>query len=180
MGKRSEFPKIEKDAYMTTDLRAVRPLLDYYGESHFPFHYYEPCVGNGDLVNLLGRDNCVGSSDDERDARTEKYETTAKYFVTNPPWTVDLLHPIIENLRMQKPTWLLFYSDWMFTAQSSPYMKFCRVVLPIGRLVWIPGTTVSGKDNCAWYLFEEHETYTTFIPKLPSLGRGKRNKKVKE
>lgn len=164
MGKRSDFEKIPKDRYMTTDARAVRPLLDYYGARRPP--YYEPCVGNGDLVNLLGRFPCVGSSDEELDARTAQYNTNASFFITNPPWTVDLLHPIIDNLRRQLPTWLLFYSDWMFTAQSNPYMKFCKVVLPIGRLRWIPGTKVSGKDNCAWYLFVDYETECTFIPKL--------------
>lgn len=170
MGKRSDFPKIGKDAYMTTDPRAVRPLLDYYQNSYFT--YYEPCVGNGDLVNLLTPiGKCVGSSDTEMDARKYQYETDAKYFVTNPPWTREILHPIIENLRTQLPTWLLFDSDWMFTAQSSPYMQYCKLVLPIGRLKWIPGTTDVGKDNCAWYLFVDYKVTCTFIPKLPRLNK---------
>lgn len=172
MGKRSNFKKIEKDAYMTFDPRAVRPLLSYYNSSYFPFHYYEPCVGRGDLINLLQGNNCVGSSDIEKDATTTQYETDAEYFVTNPPWTREILHLIIDNLRVQLPTWLLFDADWMFTAQSAPYMKFCKTVLPIGRLRWIPGTTDVGKDNCAWYLFQKYETSTTFVPKLESL-RGK-------
>ena len=166
MGKRSNFEKIPKDKYMTTDARAVRPLIDYFG--NIKFSYYEPCVGNGDLIGLLDGEGkwCVGYSDEEKDARTFQYRTNADYFVTNPPWTVDLLHPIIDNLRKQLPTWLLFYSDWMFTAQSRPFMKFCKTILPVGRLVWIPGTRVSGKDNCAWYLFVDYETECTFIPKL--------------
>lgn len=169
MGKRSDFPKVEKDAYMTTDKRAVRPLLDYY--KGIPFSYYEPCVGEKDLINLLagfGR-VCVGHSDSELDARITKYNTDADFFVTNPPWTRDILHPIIDNLRRQLPTWLLFDADWMFTAQSNPYMKFCKVVLPVGRLKWIPGTTDVGKDNCAWYLFVDRETPCTFVPKLERL-----------
>jgi hypothetical protein len=166
MGKRSNFEKIEKDAYMTTDPRAVRPLFDYYNESHFPFTYYEPCVGNGDLIGLLAGTNCVGYSDIEKDARSYQYKTDAKFFITNPPWTRPILHPIIDSLRLQRPTWLLFDADWMFTAQSNPYMKYCRVVLPIGRLKWISGTTDVGKDNCAWYLFVDCETKCTFIPKL--------------
>lgn len=167
MGKRSNFPKIDKDAYMTTDSRAVRPLLNYYGDKKLC--YYEPCVGKGDLIELLDSWWCVGHSDLEKDARIFQYKTSADYFVTNPPWTRDILHPIIENLRNQLPTWLLFDADWMFTAQSHNYMKFCKVVLPIGRLKWIPGTTDVGKDNCAWYLFVKHETTCTFYPKLESL-----------
>jgi len=162
MGKRSDFPKIDKDAYMTTDARAVRPLLDYLGPSKYS--YYEPCVGNGDLVKLLnGHHHCIGSSDIEMDARTSQYETDALCFITNPPWTREILHPIIENLRKQLPTWLLFDADWMFTAQSNPYMKFCRLVLPVGRLKWIPGSNNTGKDNCAWYLFVYDKTPCTFI-----------------
>jgi hypothetical protein len=167
MGKRSDFERIEKDAYMTTDPRAVRPLLEFYGGvSH---KYYEPCVGNGDLVKLLGWE-CVGFSDDEIDARTHKYHTmSADYFITNPPWSRDMLHPIINNLRKQLPTWLLFDSDWMFTAQSSQYMKYCQFVIPVGRLKWIPDSNNTGKDNCAWYLFIDKETPCTFIPKLDRL-----------
>ena len=170
MGKRSSgtFERIEKDAYMTTDRRAVRPLIEFYGGSWL--EYYEPCVGNGDLVRLLsGWSKCVGSSDTELDARYTTYETTADFFVTNPPWSRELLHPIIDNLRRQLPTWLLFDSDWMFTAQSNPYMKFCKAVLPIGRLKWIPGSNHTGKDNCAWYLFVGSETPCTLFPKLEAL-----------
>jgi len=168
MGKRSNFPKIPKDAYMTTDWRAIRPLAHYYQNSFLS--YYEPCAGKGDLINLLEQVGaCVGSSDDELDARFTQYQTTAQYFITNPPWSRELLHPIIENLRKQKPTWLLFDADWMLTAQSAPYMKFCKTVLPVGRLKWIPGSEHTGKDNCAWYLFVSYEADCTFVPKLPRL-----------
>lgn len=165
MGKRSNFERVEKDAYMTTDARAARPLLEYYGAVKFSF--YEPCAGNCDLIELLSDWQCVGYSDDEIDARNHNYHAvSADYFITNPPWSREILHPIINNLRMQLPTWLLFDADWMFTAQSNPYMKFCKTVIPVGRLKWIPGSNNTGKDNCAWYLFVDHETECTFIPKL--------------
>ena len=160
---------------MTTDPRAVRPLFDFIADAYIRF--YEPCVGNGDLVNLIERyaiGECVGRSDIELDARSTQYTTSAKCFITNPPWTREILHPIINNLRRQLPTWLLFDSDWMFTAQSNPYMQYCKIILPVGRLKWIPGTTDVGKDNCAWYLFVDYQTDTTFVPKLPELPRRKR------
>lgn len=165
MGKRSDFPKISKDAYMTFDPRATRPLLPILRPS---LTYYEPCVGNGDLIRLLSDFKCVGSSDIELDARTTQYNTDAECFITNPPWTRKILHPIIENLRVQRPTWLLFDAAWMFTAQSAPYMPFCRAVIAVGRLRWIPETTMDGKDDCAWYLFDKL-VYgrTIFIPRLP-------------
>ena len=30
----------------------------------------------------------------------------------------------------------------------------CSDILPIGRQIWIPGTTMHGKDNAAWYRFD--------------------------
>lgn len=167
MGKRSNFEKIEKDAYMTTDPRASAPLLRYFESECESPSYYEPCVGNGDLVRLLQPLVCVGSSDEEKDARCTNYKTgQAKYFITNPPWSRKLLHPIIDNLRRQLPTWLLFDSDWMFTAQSAPYMKYCHAIIPVGRLRWMPGTTMDGKDNCAWYLFDKYPSRCLFVPRI--------------
>lgn len=164
MGKRSDFEKISKDKYYTFDLRAGARL-----KSHIPadITYYEPCVGKGDLIKNLAPIVCVGSSDDELDARSHKYDTQADCFITNPPWSRDLLHPIIDNLRVQRPTWLLFDADWMHTLQAEPYLKYCQTILSVGRLLWIPGTTVTGKDNVAWYLFVDREVETVFYSRLP-------------
>ena len=159
MGKRSDFEKVEKDKYYTTDFRAVAPLIDFVAGCT----YYEPCAGNGDLINLLVSAICLGSSDEELDARTTKYDTKAEYFITNPPWTRNLLHPIIENLRGQKPTWLLFDSDWMFTKQSEQYIKYCEKIIAVGRVRWIADSKYDGKDNCAWYFFVDHPTTTQFF-----------------
>lgn len=162
MGKRSNFKRIDKDAYLTIDPRATQPLLDYLGVG---ITYYEPCYGKGNLVELLRGFICVGYSDLEEDARITIYETKAEYFITNPPWSRKLLHPIIENLRVQLPTWLLFDADWMHTQQAIPYMEYCKTIVSVGRLKWMPGTTMDGVDNCAWYLFINHKTDCTFIPR---------------
>lgn len=159
MGKRSNFDRIDKDAYMTIDSRAVEPLVNYLGEN---ITYYEPCVGDGDLIRLLPY-GCIGQSDLEKDARNTKYSTNAEYFITNPPWSRKLLHPIIDNLRIQFPTWLLFDADWMHTQQAIPYMEYCKTIISVGRIRWIPNTKVDGKDNCAWYLFVDSKTDCTFI-----------------
>jgi len=177
MGKRSDFEKIPKDAYMTTDPRAVKPLLDYLDFTQKVFleqsgeriTYYEPCVGDGSLVKLLEEYTCIGQSDEEMDARSFQYidyfPRDFDFFITNPPWTRKLLHPIIENLRVQKPTWLLFDADWMHTQQAIPFLRYCKTIISVGRLKWIPGSTMDGKDNCAWYLFVDMETDCTFIPR---------------
>lgn len=159
MGKRSDFERVEKDAYQTFDPRAVAPLKAHLGIGNLS--YYEPCVGEGKLVELLKPLKCVGASDEELDARTTQYKTDAEYFITNPPWSRDLLHPIIENLRTQLPTWLLFDADWMHTRQSAPYMKYCEKIISVGRVRWIPGTKVDGKDNTAWYLFIKYKPLRT-------------------
>lgn len=164
MGKRSNFKKIDKDAYLTIDPRAAQHLMEYLGHNVL---YYEPCYGKGNLVELLSSFFCVGYSDVEKDARTTIYNTSAKYFITNPPWTREILHPIIDNLRSQLPTWLLFDADWMHTRQAAPYLKYCKTIISVGRLLWIPDTTMTGKDNCAWYLFINQETSCTFIPRKP-------------
>lgn len=167
MSKRTNYPRIDKDAYMTTDSRAVTPLFSYLsktlGKNVF---YYEPCVGDGSLVKLLSSEfECVGQSDLEKDAQTTQYETNADFFITNPPWSRDLLHPIIENLRNQLPTWLLFDADWMHTQQAIPYIKYCKTIVSVGRLKWFVGTKHDPMDNCAWYLFDKEETTCTFIPR---------------
>lgn len=163
MGKRSNYKRIDKDAYMTTDPRATLPLIEHIGSGVL---YYEPCVGNGDLINLMPQFYCVGRSDEEKDARTYQYETNAQCFITNPPWSRNLLHPIIENLRNQLPTWLLFDADWMHTQQAIPYLGYCKTILSVGRLKWFPGTKHDPMDNCVWYLFIDKKTQTTFVPRF--------------
>ncbi len=162
MSKRSNFDRIEKDAYMTIDSRAVSPLVGFFASD---LRYYEPCVGNGSLVRLLNKFVCIGSSDIEKDARTTQYNTDADCFITNPPWSRNLLHPIIDNLRKQLPTWLLFDADWMHTQQAIPYMQYCQTIISVGRLRWIPNTNMDGKDNCAWYLFGKNISKCEFIPR---------------
>lgn len=166
MGKRSKFKRIDKDAYMTIESRAVLPLVNYHGNGDV--RYYEPCVGDRSLVKLLSTSSfvCNGHSDLEKDARVTQYElSNVDCFITNPPWSRKLLHPIIDNLRVQRPTWLLFDADWMHTQQAKPYLEYCKTIISVGRLIWIPGTTMTGKDNCAWYLFVKNKTRCTFIPR---------------
>jgi hypothetical protein len=158
MGKRSNFERIEKDFYRTP-WEAVLPLL-----SHLPgnIRYIEPCCGDGALIGHLNR-NCVRSFDLETDARAYRLDTDADYFITNPPWTREVLHPIIENLCEQLPTWLLFDADWMHTKQSSELMVHCSTIVSVGRVKWIPGSKMTGKDNCCWYLFHKGTNGTRFV-----------------
>lgn len=157
MGKRSSFKRRKNDAY-ATPYEAVLPLLPFLAPET---HYIEPCEGEGDLISHLARHGhfSVIASDitDGIDARVTEYPSPdfVTCFITNPPWTREILHPIINNLRRQKPTWLLFDADWMHTKQARPFLPFCHAIVSVGRVKWIPDSPYTGKDNCCWYLFDD-------------------------
>lgn len=159
MGKRSDFERIDKDFYRTIDPRAVAALVPHLEPET---RFCEPCAGAGDLMDQLmalghvcarARDIAPQRDDIEQKDALTTLTGNIDCFITNPPWSRHILHPLIEFLSAQHPTWLLFDADWAHTKQSAPYMRFCTDIVSVGRLIWIPGTTTSGKDNCAWYRF---------------------------
>ena len=168
MGKRSDFERVERDFYPTPEA-AVLPLLPHLRKQT---RYIEPCVGDGALIKTLASvgghaawysfdinpqvDAGFNRKDDATTFQLREVRPIADCFITNPPWDRKILHPIIENLSAQLPTWLLFDADWMHTKQSVPYMKWCSRIVSVGRVKWIPDSKMTGKDNCAWYLFDQH------------------------
>lgn len=87
--------------------------------------------------------------------------------ITNPPWSRTLLHALILHLRtLDIPAWLLIDANWMFTGQAIPYLKYCRTIATVGRVKWIPGTKMTGKDDAAWFLFLPYQTNTRFFGKM--------------
>lgn len=169
MGKRSNFKRRPQDEYDTPET-AVIPLL-----SHLPrkFIYCEPCVGSGDLWRAISKhkeayaimsdirlrgEMVFSNSCKEKDALKMLPSELADvdYIITNPPWTREILHPMIEHFAAIKPTWLLFDADWMHTKQATPYLRLCQKIVSVGRVKWIPDSPHTGKDNCAWYLFDSH------------------------
>lgn len=168
MAKRSSgtFERVEKDFYATIDPRATEMLHRVITAPGQPesVKYYEPCAGQGDLIKLIEQNcptaQCVGSSDistgkDAFDLTSDDLEG-ADCIITNPPWSRNLLHDMIIHFKDLKPTFLLFDADWAMNKSSVPYLEYCYGIYPIGRLKWIPGTTMQSKDNCAWYFFR-HE-----------------------
>jgi len=171
MGKRSDFERIERDYYQTP-MAAVVPLIPFLPKDRFSFA--EPCAGDGRLVKHIReltdkRGNCWLACDIEpdfegmmqKDALDVTVEDVARcdMIITNPPWdrsskSGQLLHRMIKHfLDLDKPTWLLFDSDWMQTAQARPYLPNLLAVVSIGRVKWIEGSKMTGKDNCQWHLF---------------------------
>lgn len=160
MGKRSSFERNPRDFY-ATPFEAVVPLLPHlYPSTRFT----EPCCGDGALVRHLESvgHGCVSASDimpmmdgaQTMDAMA--LEDAVVQFITNPPWDRKILHPMIDHLSSLAPTWLLIDADWAHTIQARPYLAYCRKIVAVGRVKWIPGSKMTGKDNAAWYLFDRH------------------------
>ena len=158
MGKRSSFERRERDFY-PTPAEAVLPLLAHLSPGT---RSCEPCAGDGALIDHLTAAGhvCARARDieprradiDRKDALTT-LTGNIDCFITNPPWTRAILHPLIIHLSNQHPTWLLFDADWAHTRQAAPFKDRLRRIVSVGRVKWIPDSPFTGKDNCAWYLF---------------------------
>ena len=168
MGKRSDFKRIPRDFY-PTPLTAVLPLLPHLPPSG-QLSYWEPCAGDGALIKHIPAVYISASDIEPQSPRVEKacafghqpsHRTSVDYIITNPPWDRKILHPMIEHFSAMRPTWLLFDADWMHTKQSAPFMPYLRKIVSVGRVKWIPDSKMTGKDNCAWYLFDQNVTGTT-------------------
>jgi hypothetical protein len=167
MGKRSDFERRERDFY-PTPYEAVVPLLDHLMPRTL---FVEPCAGDGVLVSHLHRHghHCVSASDIEPQDPSVKALNVfsaqigqGQCFITNPPWDRSILHQIIDHLSAQAPTWLLFDADWMHTKQAVPYLDRLEAIVSVGRVKWIAGSKMTGKDNCCWYLFRNDPYPTQF------------------
>lgn len=159
MGKRSEFIRAPKDMYPTIDDRAVLALLPHIKDIEL---YSEPCYGKGHLVEMIDRlsdARCVSYSDIDlgMDALdwTEDELCGSDAIITNPPWSRNILHPMIMHFKDLAPTYLLFDADWAHTKQALPYLKYCTDIISVGRLIWIEGTKMTGKDSVCWYRFDK-------------------------
>jgi hypothetical protein len=149
MGKRSDFPRHPRDDY-STPKEAFHPLIRFLDKD---LSIIEPCPGAGKLVRHM-REAGFAVTSVERDARTHAYHALDVQFVTNPPWTREVLHAILVNLSDQATTWLLMDADWMHLACAKPYLNRLRAIVSVGRVQWFAGSPSVGKDNSAWYRFE--------------------------
>jgi hypothetical protein len=160
MGKRSDFERVERD-YYPTPMAAVLPLLPHL-EARTRF--VEPCAGDARLIRHLEAHGheCVGAYDiepqHERVDRLDALLIDHAYdgvFITNPPWDRKILHPLILHLSSIAPTWLLFDADWPHTKQAGVFLPRLRKMVSVGRVKWIEDSKMTGKDNAAWYLFDQ-------------------------
>jgi hypothetical protein len=167
VGKRSpQFERRKQDKYRTP-LPPVRLLLP-----HLPAGtvFAEPCAGNGVLIrHLESFGHTCRFACDIRPERPSIEKLDAlhldaawlraakrmgiRMFLSNPPWSRPILHSLVEHLPTLLPTWLLFDADWIHTSQASRYIDGCAKIVSVGRVRWIPGTSMMGKDNSAWHFF---------------------------
>ena len=167
MGKRSNFARLERDFYQTPR-EAVLPLIPHLRDCRY---YAEPCVGDGALVGALHslqpKSECLWMSDLEPQFNAPRRDALdlgmtefadCDYIITNPPWDRKVLHQMINHFSAMRPTWLLFDADWVHTKQSVPFMPWLRKIVSVGRVKWIPDSKMTGKDNCAWHLFDQNAT----------------------
>jgi hypothetical protein len=152
MGKRSDFARRPMDAY-ATPYEAVLPLIPHLrGVETFA----EPCVGEWKLVAHLKRHGLrLRYANDIQDGdgadSLDLSFVGADAIITNPPWTRQILHPMILHFQKQAPTWLLFDADWSHTKQAIPFMDQCSHIVSVGRVKWIAESKFTGKDNACWY-----------------------------
>ncbi len=175
MGKRSDFKRRPQDTY-DTPAEAVAPLIRHLNCNGHSF--WEPCAGAFALGTALmdAGLNCSFASDIspraggvvKMDAMTTIISPRltligADMIITNPPWTRQILHPMIDHFRSMRPTWLLFDANWMHTKQAIPYLPFCHKIVSVGRVKWSPDSPHTGKDNAAWCLFDREPAPTVFV-----------------
>lgn len=163
-----KFVRSPRDLY-DTPYRAVVPLIPHLESQDFA----EPCSGRGELMLHLEafglRCRYEGDIAKGQDALNWTPDASVKVIVTNPPWTWELLQPLIAHfIATGLPVWLLLDADLMHNVRMRPFMRRCFKVVSVGRLRWIPGTPHQGLDNASWYGFRaDHEGYSQFVPREP-------------
>jgi len=173
MSKRSSFDKIPRDYYPTTDPNALPPKFIEFIRGKT---YAEPCCGEGDLVELLmDVAVCRWESDVEYrgcgkiwDAMyLSKHELQkCDLIVTNPPFSRDVLLPMIDHFTTLKPTWLLLPAGYMNNKYFGPYMRKCSKVVSIGRIKWFKDSRHTSTDDFCWYFWQQgakEDAQTIFI-----------------
>lgn len=169
MSKRApQFDRVERDFY-PTPAAAVVPLLAHLAPGT---RFIEPCAGDGALVRelMFAGHECVGAFDVEpRHTGIERCDvfdsvelpplgavgwSPVDAFITNPPWSREILHPLIARLAVQRPTWLLFDADWAHTAAATEFLPWCEKIVSVGQVKWFPGSKHKSMDHCCWYLFD--------------------------
>jgi hypothetical protein len=172
MTKRADnkFERKVRDFY-PTPCEAVTPLIRHLNSGDT---YVEPFAGAGDLVDHLSLHGilCLHASDIEPQKDYIIKEDFNEYFkknyvnrvITNPPWNRDIIETLLDYTTSQDiDTWLLLSADIAHNVWMAKYMRYCKMIVSIGRVKWIPDSKSSGFDNCCWYNFGNKKCDTIFV-----------------
>jgi hypothetical protein len=170
VAKRSDFVRVERDYYRTFDPKAGNALRPFIENVEVAL---EPFAGAGDLTKQFPNITWIQSDIepqacfvDEMDAFDWEAESIKDEgfdaIISNPPWSRPIMHRAIEHFAPIKPTWFLLDANWVWTKQAKTYIdKYLTDIVTIGRVRWIPDTTMSGKDDCAWFRFSSDKDSPT-------------------
>jgi hypothetical protein len=166
MGKRSNFVRNKRDFYPTPFAPAAELVRSQLAPG---CAFIEPCAGDGSLVDSLKMLGCPSlDAFDEapkradigcRDALSLGPEDVpaGAQFITNLPWTRQLLLPLIDHLAALAPLWTLLPLDvaanLYFARYLTPGAYRLHKVQPVARVKWYADSKNTTKDNCAWFLF---------------------------
>jgi hypothetical protein len=96
-----------------------------------------PNRGYGDLARYLESHGlrCVYRGDIRtcQDALKVDAYNDADVIITNPPYSRELMHPLILHFQHIAPTWLLIDADWAHTKQALPLLPACSHIVGAGR-----------------------------------------------
>jgi hypothetical protein len=148
MGRRSSFRRVPRDFYRAP-FKAVPPLMPYLRSVRT---FAEPCAGNGALVRHLEgvglRCAYAGDIATGQDALARDSYGAADAIITNPPYTRELMHPLIKHFQRIAPTtWLLIDYDWAATKQAAPFLSHSSDIVMLPRLKWIEGSKDTGTSE---------------------------------
>jgi hypothetical protein len=171
MGKRSDFPRVEGDAYYTPR-GPVEPLIPHLRRERVRT-FAEPCCGDGALVRHLESVGlrCVYAGDivDGRDALATTDYNNPDRIITNPPFSkenTELLFALIAHFLRIAQTWLLLPADRIHNENFLPLVPMCSHIVSVRRIRWIAGTKSNSMDNFAWLkLDSRHRAGPVFCPK---------------
>lgn len=188
MGKRSDFDKLDKSQYLTPEpafmpLVPFLPKGGFYfaepcaGDGRLANYVEAHTNGRGTRLSDIDpygarrtADAVFGGHQREDVFKQDAFEVTERdlngidMVITNPPWERDkkndfILHRLIAHFGSMIQTWFLFDADWAHTVQAQPFLQnYCTRIVSIGRVKWMPNTSMTGKDNAAWYEFRPDGT----------------------
>ena len=107
--------------------------------------------GEGDLIRHLESFGlrCAYSGDirSGQDALGLDHYGAADAIITNPPYTRDLMHRLIEHFQAHRADLAVTGLGLGVNQAGAPYLSCCSDIVAIGRVKWIEGSKHTGKDN---------------------------------